>query len=337
MLVTGGAGYIGSHACRALAEQGFHPVAVDNLVYGHERAVQWGPLEVGDIADAAFLDVLMERYRPIAVMHFAAYAYVGESMTDPAKYYMNNVVGALVLLEACRRFGVNSFVFSSTCATYGVPDIIPIDETQSQKPINPYGASKLMIERVLSDYNRAYPMRYVSLRYFNAAGASLDAAIGESHVPETHLIPLVLDAAIGERKNITIFGDDYATPDGTCVRDYVHVIDLAHAHVKALRYLLNGGDSVALNLGTGSGQSVMQIIAMAEKVTGLSVPFGRGDRRPGDPAELVANPARAQQVLGWVAKYSSLETILSSAWKWHRTKGLPNDTIAPAHIGIQHD
>ncbi|HEY0283170.1 MAG TPA: UDP-glucose 4-epimerase GalE, partial [Rhizomicrobium sp.] len=283
ILVTGGAGYIGSHACKALAKAGYTPVAYDNLVYGHEWAVRWGPLEKGDILDPVRLAEVMTKYRPAAVMHFAAFAYVGESVTDPAKYYRNNVMGTLTLLDAMRAHEVGQIVFSSSCATYGVPKRIPISEDAPQQPINPYGVSKLMVERILADYAAAYGLKSVALRYFNAAGADTDGDIGEDHDPETHLIPLVLDAAAGSRPDITIFGSDYATPDGTCIRDYVHVSDIADAHVLALKKLDGGGLRAAYNLGTGAGISVAQAIAAATKVTGRPVRVTHGARRAGDP------------------------------------------------------
>lgn len=258
ILVTGGAGYIGSHACKALAQAGYTPVAYDNLVYGHRAAVRWGPLEIGDIADRSRLDAVIEQYRPEAVMHFAAYTYVGESVLDPGKYYRNNVVGTLTLLEAMRDHGIQQFVFSSTCATYGEPERIPIDETHPQRPINPYGASKLMIERMLGDFSKAHGLRWIALRYFNAAGADPDGEIGEEHNPETHLIPLVLDAAAGVRPSITIYGDDYATADGTCIRDYIHVSDLADAHVLALHALQDSLQGARPDSLQGSSQDSLQ-------------------------------------------------------------------------------
>lgn len=321
ILVTGGAGYIGSHACKALARAGYRPVSYDNLVYGHEWAVKWGPLERGDILDRARLDDVMARHKPDAVMHFAAFAYVGESVAEPAKYYRNNVAGSLALIEACRGHGVNSFVFSSTCATYGSPDKLPIGEDTPQRPINPYGASKLMVERMLADFRAAYGLRSVALRYFNAAGADPDGEIGEDHDPEPHVIPLVLDAAAGKREAISVFGDDYATPDGTCIRDYIHVTDLADAHVKALQKLENGSPCrEALNLGTGSGISVRQLIEAAERVTGMPIKVKVAPRRPGDPPELVADAIAARADLGWTPELSDIETILRTAWAWHRRR-----------------
>ena len=321
ILVTGGAGYIGSHACKALGAAGYDPVTLDNLIYGHEWAVRWGPLEQVDICDAARLDAIMTAYRPVAVMHFAAFAYVGESVADPAKYYANNVTGALTLLDAMRRHGVGRIVFSSTCATYGVPQQVPIPEVHPQAPINPYGRSKLMIEWVLRDYCAAYDMRAVALRYFNAAGADADAEIGEDHDPETHLIPLVLDAAAGKRPAITVLGDDYPTQDGTCIRDYIHVTDLADAHVKALNALDARPGFQAFNLGNGAGYSVKQVIDTARRVTGREIPVRIGPRRPGDPPVLVGDAGAAKAKLGWQPQYSRLDDIIDSAWRWMRASG----------------
>jgi UDP-arabinose 4-epimerase len=316
ILVTGGAGYIGSHACKALARAGYTPISYDNLVYGHRWAVRWGPFEEGDILDRARLDVVLERYRPAAVLHFAAYAYVGESVQDPGKYYRNNVAGTLTLLEAIRDHGIDKLIFSSTCATYGIPERVPIREDHPQRPINPYGASKLMIERMLQDFDTAHGLRSVSLRYFNAAGADPDGEIGEAHDPETHLIPLVLDAAAGRRPAITVYGDDYDTPDGTCIRDYIHVSDLADAHVLSLRALENGAATTAYNLGNGQGFSVREVIAAAEAVSARRVPVEIGARRPGDPARLVGEAARAHELLGWQPRFTQLDSILTTAWKW---------------------
>jgi UDP-arabinose 4-epimerase len=317
VLVTGGAGYIGSHACKALAQAGFAPVAYDNLVYGHPWAVKWGPLEIGDILDRSRLDEVIRRYRPAAVLHFAAYAYVGESVQDPAKYYRNNVGGTLTLLEAMKDHGIGNVVFSSTCATYGVPHKVPIAEDHPQQPINPYGMSKLMIERMLEDFRRAYGLRYAALRYFNAAGADAEGEIGEDHEPETHLIPLVLAAALGQRSCVEVYGTDYPTADGTAVRDYIHVTDLADAHVSALKQLLTSGDSIALNLGTGSGYSVRDIIATAERVTRRTVPYREAPRRAGDPPVLVADAAHGARMLDWTPRRSGIEEIIRTAWNWH--------------------
>lgn len=320
VLVTGGAGYVGSHACKALAMAGHEPVVYDNLINGHREAVQWGPLEEGDIADRQRLDAVLVRYRPNTVMHFAAFAYVGESVSQPAKYYRNNVVGTLTLLEAMLEHGIGSMVFSSTCATYGTPDSSPIDEDSPQHPINPYGASKLMVERLLQDFSQAHGLRYATLRYFNAAGADPDGQIGEVHEPETHLIPLVLQAALGLRPEIQIFGDDYPTPDGTCIRDYVHVADLADGHVLALDYLAGGGRSLECNLGTGQGHSVRTVVDAARRITGLGIPESIVARRPGDPPVLVARISRANSVLGWQPRHPTLDQIIAHAWSWIRKK-----------------
>ena len=318
VLVTGGAGYVGSHACKALSLAGYNPICFDNLVYGHEWAVKWGPLEKGDILDRAQLDHTLGRYQPLAIMHFAAFAYVGESVIDPGKYYRNNVCGSLTLLEAARDHNIEHVVFSSSCATYGIPDKLPIVEDTPQQPINPYGTSKLMVESMLGDFSTAHGMNYIALRYFNAAGADPDNAIGEDHDPETHLIPLVLDAASGRRHDVTIFGTDYDTPDGTCIRDYIHVSDLADAHVLALEHLIKGAGSQALNLGTGVGFSVREVIESAQRITGLRVPVVYGKRRPGDPAALVSDPSRANEKLGWTPKFRELDAIIRTAWKWHQ-------------------
>ncbi|MEM9028954.1 MAG: UDP-glucose 4-epimerase GalE [Pseudomonadota bacterium] len=318
ILVTGGAGYIGSHTCKALAKAGYVPVTYDNLVQGHEDAVRWGPFEQGSILDRERLDAVIAQHNPTAVMHFAAHAYVGESVSDPGKYYTNNVVGSLTLLQAVRDHGVGRFVFSSTCATYGIPDQVPIREATLQQPINPYGASKLMVEQMLSDFASAHGLDYVALRYFNAAGADRDCEIGELHDPETHLIPLVLDAASGRRPNVTVFGTDYDTPDGTCMRDYIHVSDLANAHVKALEFLEAGNGSSVFNLGIGRGFSVREVIDAVERITGLNVPVLYGDRRAGDPAQLVSDATKARDELGWTPEIPDLDEIIRTAWAWHQ-------------------
>ncbi|MFZ2960726.1 MAG: UDP-glucose 4-epimerase GalE [Candidatus Ozemobacteraceae bacterium] len=319
VLVTGGAGYIGSHACKILASAGFAPVVYDNLVYGHREDVKWGPFVEGALEDRVRLDETFRKYRPAAVMHFAAYAFVGESVTDPAKYYRNNVVGSLTLLEAMRDHGVKHLVFSSTCATYGEPQTIPIPDDHPQHPINPYGTTKLVMERMMADFSVAYGLNWLALRYFNAAGADPDAEIGERHDPETHLIPLVLDSALGRRPHITVFGTDYATPDGTCIRDYIHVNDLSDAHVLALRYLQDGGASGGLNLGNGAGYSVKEVIETAERVTGRNIPTEFGKRRAGDPPRLVGDASRARSILGWKPRFADLHVIIEHAWK-HRRK-----------------
>lgn len=321
ILVTGGAGYIGSHTCKALQDSDCLPVAYDNLVYGHREAAQWGPLECGDILDQARLDQVFCLYQPEAVIHFAAYAYVGESVVDPGKYYQNNVAGTINLLESMRRHGCRMIIFSSTCASFGLPKMVPIDETAEQNPINPYGRSKLMIEQILKDYDGAYGIRHIALRYFNAAGADPEGAVGEDHEPETHLIPLVIDAALGRRECIEIFGTDYPTPDGTAIRDYIHVTDLADAHVRAVDKLRRAGSSDQFNLGTGAGTSVRQIIQSVETISGCTVPVREGQRRPGDPPELVADPRKALQYLDWRPRLSELETIVETAFRWHEGGG----------------
>jgi UDP-glucose-4-epimerase GalE len=318
VLVTGGAGYIGAHACKALSQAGYTPITYDNFVYGHPEAVRWGPLEKGDIADRKQLEMVMQKYNPIAVMHFAAYAYVGESVENPAKYYRNNAAGTLSLLESMRNCNIDKIIFSSTCATYGMPEQIPIYESHPQNPINPYGRSKIIIEWALQDFAAAYDLKFVSLRYFNAAGADPDVEIGEDHDPETHLIPLVLEVALGKRNQLEIFGTDYATPDGTCVRDYIHVSDLANAHLLALEYLIGGGQSDVYNLGNGNGFSVKEVVAAAMKITGCDIPCLEVDRRPGDPAVLVGSSDKIRDVLGWQPRYNNLDTIITTAWQWHK-------------------
>jgi UDP-glucose-4-epimerase GalE len=320
ILVTGGAGYIGSHTAKALARAGYRPVTYDSLVYGHRHAVKWGPFVEGDIADTAKLERVIKDEAIDAVVHFAAFAYVGESVTKPEIYFQNNVVGSLSLLDAMRHTGVKPIVFSSTCATYGMPDRMPITEDTLQRPINPYGETKLMIERALAWYGPAHEIRSVSLRYFNACGADPEGEIGEEHDPETHLIPLILDAALGKRAAIDVFGTDYPTPDGTAVRDYIHVQDLADAHVKALGYLFEGGETTQVNLGTGTGNSVTEVIDAVERVTGRTVPKRLVARRAGDPPELVADPTKANNLLGWKPKLSDIDSIIRTAWAWH-TRG----------------
>lgn len=318
VLVTGGAGYIGSHACKALAAAGYTPVAYDSLVFGHRWAVQWGPLVVGDLADTALIRKTIRDHDITACIHFAAFTYVGESVTDPRKYFRNNVVNTLGLMDSLVEAGVRRMVFSSTCATYGDPEYMPLDEAHRQQPVNPYGESKLMVERMLQWYGRAYGLGWTALRYFNASGADPEGRIGEEHDPETHLIPLILQTALGERSHIGIFGTDYPTADGTAVRDYIHVDDLADAHVLALRHLERGGDSQAFNLGTGTGHSVRAVIDAAERVTGQPIPVKLAPRRDGDPAVLVADPRRARQVLGWQPRYADIDGIVATAWHWHQ-------------------
>ncbi|MGY6570581.1 MAG: UDP-glucose 4-epimerase GalE [Salinarimonas sp.] len=319
VLVTGGAGYIGAQTCKALANAGYHPVVYDNLVSGHRSAVRWGPLVHGDIADRATLDAAIRTYRPQAAIHFAAHAYVGESIADPGKYYRNNLAGSLTLLEALRDGGVGKLVLSSTCAVYGEPAQLPITENTPPRPINPYGASKLMVEHMLADFERAHGLRWLALRYFNAAGDDFDGEIGEDHDPETRLVPLALDAASGGPP-LTVYGSNYATPDGTCIRDYIHVVDLADAHVRALAALDSGIASQPLNLGGGRGMSVHEIIAMVEAITQRRVDLHHGPRREGDPPVLIADAGRARELLGWSPRYSDPVRIVESAWAWHCRK-----------------
>ena len=323
ILVTGGAGYIGSHAVLALQQAGYGVVVLDNLAYGHQdiaNDVLKVELVVGDTCDRPLLDNLFATRDIAAVIHFAAYAYVGESVTDPAKYYRNNFVGTLTLLEAMMAASVNKFVFSSTCATYGVPKTVPIPEDHPQDPISPYGVSKLMVEQVLKDFDSAYQFKSVRFRYFNAAGADPSGRLGEDHVPETHLIPLVLLTALGKRDSISIFGTDYPTPDGTCVRDYIHVTDLAEAHVLGLNYLLKGGDTTVFNLGNGNGFSVKEVIETARQITDREIKAVECPRRPGDPPALVGSSDRARNILGWNPQYADLNQIISHAWNWHQKR-----------------
>ncbi|KOR36224.1 UDP-galactose-4-epimerase [Planktothricoides sp. SR001] len=323
ILVTGGAGYIGSHAVLALKQAGYDVLILDNLVYGHQEIVEevlQVPLVVGDTCDRPLLDRIFSTHDIAAVMHFAAYAYVGESVTEPAKYYHNNVVGTLTLLEAMVAANVKKFVFSSTCATYGIPHRIPLTEDHPQNPINPYGATKLMVERILQDFDPAYDFKSVSFRYFNAAGADPNGQLGEDHNPETHLIPLVLQTALGKRDSIGIFGTDYETADGTCIRDYIHVNDLASAHILGLEYLINGGNTDFFNLGNGGGFSVREVILQAEKITGKKIKVVESDRRPGDPPVLVGSSEKAKTILGWSPQYSDLKDIIAHAWQWHQKR-----------------
>ncbi len=318
VLVTGGAGYIGSHTVRLLASQGCKVVVLDNLVFGHREAIvdEGVELVIGDVGDRELLRDLFRRHDFGAVVHFAAYAYVGESVTDPLKYYWNNTAEPIKLLGVMQEFGCRNFVFSSTCATYGIPESIPIVESNPQNPINPYGRSKLMLEWILADCETAWGLRSACLRYFNASGSSEDGLIGEDHDPETHLIPRVLMAVVGEIPHVEVFGTDYPTPDGTCIRDYIHVADLADAHAKALDHLAGGGGSIRCNLGTGVGVSVKEIIAAVEEVTGRTVPVRYGPRREGDPPQLLADPTHAAEVLGWVAAHRDVRDMVRSAWAW---------------------
>ncbi|MBB5664245.1 UDP-glucose 4-epimerase [Rhizobium leguminosarum] len=316
VLVVGGAGYIGSHTCLDLANKGYKPVVFDNFSNGHREFVKWGPAEEGDIRDRARLDEVLAKHKPAAILHFAALIEVGESVKDPVSFYENNVIGTLTLLSAAQAAGINAFVFSSTCATYGLPQSVPLDETHRQVPINPYGRTKYIVEQALADYDQYRSLRSVVLRYFNAAGADFEGRIGEWHQPETHAIPLAIDAALGRRQGFKVFGSDYETRDGTCVRDYIHVLDLADAHVRAVEYLLKGGDSVALNLGTGTGTTVKELLGAIEDVSNRPLPVEYIGRREGDSHTLVANNDKARDVLGWVPQYD-LSQIIRSAWDWH--------------------
>ncbi|MGZ5008593.1 MAG: UDP-glucose 4-epimerase GalE [Methylobacter sp.] len=316
VLVVGGAGYIGSHMVWLLGRKGVNVVTLDNLSSGHRDAVVHGRFVHGDIADRLILDKVFREHEFDAVMHFASFIQVGESMQDPAKYYQNNFSNTLNLLNAMLSHGVDKFIFSSTAAIFGEPEYVPIDEAHPKRPINPYGCSKLMVEQALADYDRAYGLKSVCLRYFNAAGAHPDALLGERHDPETHLIPLVLQAASGRRPHITVFGRDYDTPDGTCIRDYIHILDLAEAHWLALQYLQSAGESAAFNLGNGSGYSVESVIQAAKRVTGKTISVQEGQRREGDPARLVANADKMKQQLGWQPVYADLDVIVKHAWQW---------------------
>ena len=319
ILVTGGAGYIGSHACKALKAAGYTPVTYDNLVTGWQDAVKFGPFEKGDLNDRARLDEVFAKYQPAAVMHFAALSQVGEAMSEPGRYWANNTGGSLNLVEAAVAAGCLDFVFSSTCATYGEHDNVVLDENTPQLPLNAYGASKRAVEDILKDFGAAHGLRSVIFRYFNVAGADPEAEVGEFHRPETHLVPLVLDAIAGKRDALTIFGTDYDTPDGTCIRDYVHVCDLVDAHVLGLKWLEDGNGSQVFNLGTGSGFSVREVMDKAEAVTGHKVPCNTGPRRAGDCTKLVSGSTRAVTELGWEPRRSTLEVMIADAWKWHKT------------------
>ncbi|WP_307278887.1 UDP-glucose 4-epimerase GalE [Phyllobacterium ifriqiyense] len=313
VIVVGGAGFIGSHTSKLLSRQGYNPVVYDNLSTGHLASVRWGPFVEGDILDTQQLTDVIEHHDPIAVIHFAASAYVGESVQHPAKYYRNNVSGTQSLLDACRLAGARNVIFSSSCATYGVPDRLPIREAEAQHPINPYGRTKLIVEQMLADYSAAYDLQYVALRYFNASGADIDGEIGEKHDPETHLIPRAMMAAAGSIDFLEVFGSDYDTPDGTCIRDYIHVADLARAHVLAVEHLVNGGGNLAINLGTGHGTSIKDILDAIKRLTGRSVPVEMRARRAGDPPALYADPALAAEKLGFQTFYSDLDTIIRTA------------------------
>ena len=318
ILIVGGAGYIGSHINKELNKQGYKTVIFDSLVKGHKEAVKWGDFFQGDLGNIEDIREVFKKYQIEAVLHFAAFIEVGESVKDPQKYYQNNVKNTLNLFQVMLENNVKKIIFSSTAATFGNPQYVPIDEKHPQIPINPYGQAKLMVEKILADYDLAYGLKYVALRYFNACGADLDGEIGENHNPESHLIPLILDAALGKREDIKIFGTDYPTVDGTCIRDYVHVNDLAQAHILALKKLMDGGESDCFNLGNGSGFSVKQVIEVAKKVTGVDFKVTEAERRAGDPPELIADSKKAKEILRWEPKYFDLETIISSAWNWHK-------------------
>ncbi len=318
VLVTGGAGYIGSHACKVLAAAGYIPITVDNLSTGWKEAVKFGPFEHADLLDRARLDKIFTKHAPVAVMHFAAFSQVGESMKDPGLYWRNNVIGSLTLIEACAAAGCQKFVFSSTCATYGEQDGVALDENSLQAPINAYGASKRAIEDILENFEASHRLNHVIFRYFNVAGADPDGEVGEFHQPETHLVPLVLDAIEGKRDALTIYGTDYDTPDGTCIRDYVHVMDLVDAHVLGLKWLIDGKGSAAFNLGTGTGFSVREVIDNSGVITNRQVPIVEGPRRPGDCTALVSGSDKAQKELGWLPKRSTMEAMISDAWRWHQ-------------------
>ena len=320
VLVTGGAGYIGSHTAKLLVQGGHEPVVFDNLSAGHRWAVQWGPLVQGDLADAGALERAFHQFKIDAVIHFAADAKVGESVLEPRKYYWNNVVNSLRLADAMLEAGVRTIVFSSSAATYGVPAKTPIPEDHPKLPVNPYGESKLVVERMLANYAEAYGLRWAALRYFNACGADPQGELGEEHDPESHLIPLAIQAGLGQRPFVEIYGTDYPTPDGTAIRDYIHVTDLGRAHVRALDYLAAGGTSGALNLGTGQGHSVREVIAAVGKLCHGRVPVREGPRRAGDPPVLVAEVAMAERVLGWRAEFKGLDAIVETAWNWHAAR-----------------
>lgn len=318
ILIVGGAGYIGSHVNKELHKQGYKTIVLDSLVYGHKEFVQWGEFIQGDMGDKELLHSIFLKYDIEAVMHLAAFAYVGESVENPSKYYNNNVLKTVTLLDVMVECKINKFIFSSTCAVYGHSDTLPIDEITLTNPINPYGKSKLMVEEILSDYNKAYDLNFIALRYFNAAGADLESEVGEKHLPETHLIPLVLDVAIAKREDIKVFGTDYDTHDGTAVRDYIHVSDIAKAHIKAFEYLVKKNTSDIFNLGNGKGFSVREIIHSVEKVTGKNIKTVDCPRREGDPSILIGNYSKAENILEWQPQISNIDEIIESAWLWHQ-------------------
>lgn len=318
ILICGGAGYIGSHINKLLSNSGYDTIVYDNLIYGHRESVKWGKFINADLADTEALDKVFSENDIDAVFHFAAFAYVGESVEEPSKYYVNNVCNTINLLEAMRKYGCDKIVFSSTCATYGVPEKLPITEDMPQNPVNPYGATKLMVERIFKDYNVAYGLKFVVLRYFNAAGADPDIEIGENHTPETHIIPLVIDAAYNKRPDIKVYGSNYPTRDGTCIRDYIHVTDLAQAHLLALKYLERGGKSDFFNLGNENGTSVLEVIESVKRITGKDFKVTLTDRRAGDPPMLVGSSRKAKEILSWKPIYTDIDTIVSHAVRWHK-------------------
>ena len=317
ILVTGGAGYIGSHTCKELHHNGYFPIVYDNLITGHRDFVRWGEFVYGDICDTQHLRHCMKLYKPHGIIHFAAFAYVGESVRNPGKYFHNNVYGTLSILDAMRDEGITNIVVSSSCAVYGQPGEMPISESCPAVPINPYGASKLFMERMLADFHDAHGINWVALRYFNAAGCDPDCEIGERHDPETHLLPCIINALLGNSSSLDVYGNDYPTPDGTCIRDYIHVKDLAIAHILALEHCMQGKINRPFNLGTGTGISIHQLIRATEVLSNRIVPYTVKQRRPGDPSMLVANSDLSKSVLGWVPRYSDLDTIISTALAWH--------------------
>lgn len=317
ILVTGGLGYVGSHAVKQLVDRGEQVISFDNLVFGHKEASSGSEIVVGDIGDKDILRQIFSTYKIDAVMHFAAFAAVGESVADPQKYYLNNISKSLAMLEVMNEYGIKQMIFSSSAATFGEPEFVPMTEDHPQNPTNPYGRSKLMLEHILKEYEHAYGLRSVSLRYFNASGADPSGLIGEDHTPEHHIIPLILQIAMGQREQFSIFGTDWQTKDGTCIRDYVHVVDLAQAHLRALDALRNGMKTTAYNLGNGNGYSVLEVIKVAEEITGKSIKTVATDRRPGDPAVLVASSEKITKELGWDPKYPDIKTIVQTAWNWH--------------------
>jgi len=318
ILVTGGAGYIGSHMCKHLDHNGYNPIILDNLICGHRQAVKWGVFIEGSIGDKELLGHIFSEYKVEAVIHFAAFCYVDESVKEPLKYYRNNVANAINLLESMNENNIKNFIFSSSCSTYGEPIEIPITEEHPQNPINPYGRTKLMVEQILDDFREAYGLHYISLRYFNAAGADPDGELGEDHRPETHLIPIVLQTALGQRNSINIFGDDYKTTDGTCIRDYIHINDLAQAHLLALEKLFNGCPEGKYNLGNGNGYSVKEVIDVVREITGKPIPTSIVGRRPGDPTILIGSSKKAIKELGWKPQFTDVYEIIKTAWEWHK-------------------